>query len=69
MIELNSNSIQALCVCCELPITDKYIYKVAPDMQCHEKCLKCVECGKSLDENSTCYVKNNKVYCKTDYQR
>ncbi len=38
-------------------------------MQWHEKCLKCVECNKSLEENSKCYIKNSKAYCRDDYLR
>lgn len=38
-------------------------------MQWHESCLKCAECDCKLQENSTCFVKNGKAYCKTDYTR
>ena len=63
---LNSSN---LCIGCGLLIKDQYIYKVLPDMQWHESCLKCSECDCKLEENSTCFVKNGKAFCKTDYAK
>ena len=57
------------CMGCGLVINEKYIYKALPDMQWHESCLKCCECGVKLEENATCFVKNAKAYCKHDYSR
>lgn len=57
------------CICCGFSITDKYVYKVTNDLYLHEKCLKCNECGCKLEENSSCYLKDNRVYCKLDYTR
>ena len=59
----------SLCMGCGLVIKDQYIYKVLPDMQWHESCLKCSECDCKLEENSTCFVKNGKAYCKNDYAK
>ncbi len=42
---------------------------MAPDLEWHAKCLRCVECGHFLDENCTCFVRNGKTYCKSDYVR
>ncbi len=42
-----------------------------PDMQWHEHCLKCTECSCSLlsdASSATCFIKNGKPYCKTDYR-
>ena len=54
---------------CGHSIKDQYIYRVQPDMQWHESCLKCYECQTRLEENSTCFIRNNKAYCKQDYTR
>ena len=61
---MNSN-----CMGCGNLIKDQYIYKIQPDMQWHESCLKCSECNCRLEENSTCFVRNNRAYCKQDYTR
>ena len=57
------------CMGCGLFIQDQYIFKVLPDMQWHERCLKCSECMCKLNENTTCFVKNGQAYCKHDYIR
>lgn len=54
---------------CGDQIYDQYILRVAPDMEWHAKCLKCVECQQYLDENCTCFVREGKTYCKRDYVR
>lgn len=66
-IQVQMNS--SLCMGCGHSIKDQYIYKVQPDMQWHESCLKCYECHVRLEENSTCFIRNNKAYCKQDYTR
>lgn len=43
--------------------------RVHPDLSWHAACLKCADCGCSLDESCTCFVKDGKTYCKTDYAR
>ncbi|CAF0962213.1 unnamed protein product, partial [Didymodactylos carnosus] len=59
----------SMCAGCGCQILDKFILKVAPDMEWHASCLKCNECGKYLDENTTCFVRDGKTYCKMDYTR
>lgn len=54
-----------MCQGCSLPIKDQYIFKVLPDMQWHEQCLKCAECNCHLTE--TCFIRNSKAYCRQDY--
>ena len=58
-----------LCVGCGSPIQDQYILRVAPDLEWHASCLKCVECGVFLDENCTCFVRDGKTFCRRDYVR
>ncbi|EFX80883.1 hypothetical protein DAPPUDRAFT_50562, partial [Daphnia pulex] len=57
------------CVGCGSPIQDQYILRVAPDLEWHASCLKCVECGIFLDENCTCFVRDGKTFCRRDYVR
>lgn len=59
----------SMCFGCGTQINDQYILRVAPDLEWHAKCLKCVECGTFLDESCTCFVRNGKTYCKLDYVR
>jgi hypothetical protein len=54
---------------CGSPIQDQYILRVAPDLEWHASCLKCVECGIFLDENCTCFVRDGKTFCRRDYVR
>ncbi|KAK2721173.1 insulin gene enhancer protein ISL-1-like [Artemia franciscana] len=58
---------QSLCAGCGNQITDQYILRVSPDLEWHATCLRCVECRQVLDETCTCYVRNGKTYCRTDY--
>ncbi|XP_069786440.1 insulin gene enhancer protein ISL-2B-like [Narcine bancroftii] len=57
------------CVGCSKHITDPYILRVYPDLEWHAACLKCVECKRNLDESCTCFFREGKIYCKTDYFR
>lgn len=64
MSDIQSNS---MCQGCGLQIKDQYIFKVMPDMQWHESCLKCAECSCKLTDS--CFVRNSKTYCRQDYTR
>ena len=57
------------CAGCGCQIYDQYLLKVAPDLEWHTHCLKCYECGQSLDESNTCFVLDGKTFCKLDYIR
>lgn len=59
----------AVCIGCGGIIHDQYILRVAPDMEWHAACLKCVDCHQFLDEYCTCFVRDGKTYCKRDYVR
>lgn len=54
------------CGSCSQPICDRYIMKVV-DIPYHERCLQCVSCFCNL--TNTCYQRNNKLYCRIDYER
>lgn len=64
-----AGSAGSLCVGCGSAIQDQYILRVAPDLEWHASCLKCVECGVFLDENCTCFVRDGKTFCRRDYVR
>lgn len=57
------------CVGCGNEIQDKFILRVAPDLEWHAACLKCQECNQYLDESCTCFVRDGRTYCKKDYDR
>lgn len=59
----------SVCIGCGGVIHDQYILRVAPDMEWHAACLKCVDCHQFLDEYCTCFVRDGKTYCKRDYVR
>lgn len=54
------------CGSCLQPICDRYIMKVV-ETSYHERCLQCVSCCCSL--MNTCYQRDNKLYCRIDYER
>lgn len=47
---------------------DRYLVKVSGKAW-HTGCLKCCICGLELGKEATCYTKEDKIYCKTDYAR
>ncbi|CAO1375229.1 unnamed protein product [Diamesa hyperborea] len=57
------------CVGCGNEIQDKFILRVAPDLEWHAACLKCQECNQYLGESCTCFVRDGRTYCKKDYDR
>ena len=57
------------CAGCERRISDQFLLRVAPDLEWHAACLKCIDCGQSLDETCTCFVRDGKTYCRRDYTR
>ncbi|VDI71031.1 insulin gene enhancer protein ISL-1 [Mytilus galloprovincialis] len=65
----NTNRKISICVGCGSQIHDQFILKVAPDLEWHASCLKCVDCSQYLDETCTCFVRDGKTYCRKDYAR
>uniref|UniRef100_W5KSQ6 LIM homeobox transcription factor 1, alpha n=1 Tax=Astyanax mexicanus TaxID=7994 RepID=W5KSQ6_ASTMX len=59
---------QAACVCagCSRPIRERFLLRVHCGVW-HERCARCCECGELLKKS--CYSRDNKLYCRTDYQR
>lgn len=56
------------CAGCKGRIMDRYLVKVSGKAW-HTGCLKCCICGLELGKEATCYTKEDKIYCKTDYAR
>ncbi|XP_074597294.1 LIM homeobox transcription factor 1-beta-like isoform X1 [Brevipalpus obovatus] len=63
--ELNGESVE-ICSGCRRPIEDRYIMRVM-DHSWHERCLTCTECDMMLTQ--TCYSRDCKLYCKSDYEK
>ncbi|ESN93433.1 hypothetical protein HELRODRAFT_88718, partial [Helobdella robusta] len=57
------------CHGCQEPISEYYLLTVHPDINFHEKCLRCVECKVTLDETKTCFFNSGQPFCKWDYNR
>ncbi|XP_006267332.1 LIM/homeobox protein Lhx6 isoform X1 [Alligator mississippiensis] len=55
-----------LCSSCGLQILDRYLLKVN-NLIWHVRCLQCSVCRTSLRRQSSCYIKNQEVFCKVDY--
>ncbi|KAI6205863.1 LIM homeobox transcription factor 1-beta [Aphelenchoides besseyi] len=54
------------CRGCGLEIQERYLLRVL-DHFWHEGCLRCASCEKPLMEVASCYLKDNRVYCKEDH--
>ncbi|CDQ91103.1 unnamed protein product [Oncorhynchus mykiss] len=57
---------QAVCEGCQRPISDRFLMRVN-ESSWHEECLQCAVCQQPL--TTTCYFRDRKLYCKTDYQQ
>lgn len=54
------------CSACSNPISDRYIMRITEEFY-HESCLLCCICSIRLAQ--TCYIRDQKFYCKYDYDR
>ncbi|XP_069674429.1 LIM/homeobox protein Awh isoform X1 [Periplaneta americana] len=57
-----------LCAACSEPITDKYLLQVS-GRSWHAHCLRCCVCQLALDRQPSCFIKDDSVYCKSDYAK
>lgn len=57
-----------LCAGCSFRITDKF-YLSAVEAKWHSACLKCSECGVELENQLSCFERDNQIFCKEDYSR
>lgn len=62
----NASLTNVICGVCMQPICDRYIMKVV-ETAYHERCLQCISCCGNLI--NTCYQRDNKLFCRKDYER
>ncbi|CAF1122952.1 unnamed protein product [Rotaria sp. Silwood1] len=55
-----------VCYGCRQLIDDRY-YLMAVDRSWHLSCLKCFDCGMSLEQERTCFARYGQIFCKDDY--
>ncbi|KAH9403070.1 LIM/homeobox protein Lhx8, partial [Tyrophagus putrescentiae] len=55
--------------CRETLATSRIIVSVSGHHNYHTSCLCCCECGQSLCQFPTCYIRHGRMYCKEDYAK
>ncbi|VDM16499.1 unnamed protein product [Hydatigera taeniaeformis] len=58
---------EVVCFGCGSAIYDPFIMHVQPDLKWHGRCLKCHKCERGLSDETSCFVRNGKPYCREDY--
>lgn len=56
----------SICEVCWLKITDRFYLQVGTK-KLHNRCLKCRACMTSLCSDTSCYEKNEQIFCRTCY--
>jgi len=64
----NRSMNQNTCAWCKDPIFDRYLLQTV-DKIWHESCLRCAVCNCLLKEHKSLFIKNDKIYCREDYQK
>ncbi|XP_022257381.1 LIM/homeobox protein Awh-like [Limulus polyphemus] len=59
---------QEHCCACDQLITDRFLLKVN-GQSWHARCLRCSVCQAMLDRQPSCFIREDSVYCRTDYTR
>ncbi|GFU47673.1 hypothetical protein NPIL_349141 [Nephila pilipes] len=59
---------QEVCYACGQLIRDRYLLHVN-GRSWHACCLRCSVCQAALDKQPSCFIKDDNVYCRTDYVR
>ncbi|KJH46008.1 LIM domain protein [Dictyocaulus viviparus] len=57
---------ESVCAVCGYEIKDQFVLRVMSD-SFHECCLRCVACNQNLSNNSTCFSKDGRLYCREDH--
>ncbi|XP_023220737.1 LIM/homeobox protein Awh-like [Centruroides sculpturatus] len=57
-----------LCYSCNQLITDRFLLRVN-GQSWHAHCLRCSVCQVALDRQPSCFVREDHLYCRTDYVR
>ncbi|XP_062515053.1 LIM/homeobox protein Awh-like [Corticium candelabrum] len=55
-----------VCASCGEFIPDRYLLKM-DERFWHEKCLRCSACHVNLSDETSCFVKQDRIYCRLDY--
>jgi len=58
----------SICSSCGEVIGDKYILQVA-GRSWHSHCLRCCICHALLDSHTSCFIKEENIFCKLDYNK
>ncbi|KAG8196853.1 hypothetical protein JTE90_027565 [Oedothorax gibbosus] len=64
----NVETEQEQCCACHRPIGDRFLLQVS-GRSWHARCLRCSACHAPLDTQQSCFVREDRLYCKTDYVR
>lgn len=56
------------CSFCGEVITDRYIFQVA-NRSWHSQCLRCSICHTIMDTHASCFLREDRLYCKIDYAK
>uniref|UniRef100_A0A915IBC6 LIM zinc-binding domain-containing protein n=1 Tax=Romanomermis culicivorax TaxID=13658 RepID=A0A915IBC6_ROMCU len=56
------------CAACSSDIFDRY-YLLVAGKSWHSNCLQCCVCGIKLESEFSCFLRNNLVFCRDDYNR
>eukprot|EP00096_Caligus_rogercresseyi_P005900 TRINITY_DN21961_c0_g1_i1.p1 TRINITY_DN21961_c0_g1~~TRINITY_DN21961_c0_g1_i1.p1 ORF type:complete len:348 (+),score=98.07 TRINITY_DN21961_c0_g1_i1:10-1053(+) len=57
-----------ICFSCGDVIVDRYILQVACHSW-HSQCLRCCVCRGQLDSQTSCFIRDEALYCKLDYTK
>lgn len=57
-----------MCAGCSDKIVQRYLLQVN-GVHYHTGCLRCFVCGVCLQGENSCFVRDERVYCKGDYYR
>ncbi|CAB4069435.1 LHX6_8 [Lepeophtheirus salmonis] len=57
-----------ICFSCGDVIVDRYILQVAC-RSWHSQCLRCCVCRGQLDSQTSCFIRDEALYCKLDYTK
>lgn len=57
-----------VCATCQDKIVQRYLLQVN-GVHYHTDCLRCCVCSVALERENSCFVRDERVYCKADYYR
>ena len=64
----SASMISTECSLCGDLITDRFILQVA-NRSWHANCLRCTVCHAILDGHTSCFLRDDLLYCKSDYTK